>query len=250
MLEKYHETFLDTVPFKTIATFTLFQAAYLLLCFGLTWIPIAGVLFPLLIMLLVPVRQYLLPKFFKRAHLQDLDAAEYEEAPATAFNMSFEASYFNPFLNSSAYLLKVLYWITDADALYSWQDQDVQARINNIDSGEILDEVITRSRGEIRRTQSPKASSLTPTSSLEAIKPAYSPRLTQRVYSPRLNELRGERSPRLTGQGLETVQTPSPCLNELKGEQSNGQGLETRKTPSPGPSVLGQSSPGSSSYKT
>lgn len=219
VLEKNHETFLDTVPFKTIATFTLFQAAYLLLCFGLTWIPIAGVLFPLLIMLLVPVRQYMLPKFFKRAHLQDLDAAEYEEAPAIAFNMSFE-------------------------------DQDVQARINNIDGGEILDEVITRSRGEIRRTQSPKASSLTPSSSLEAIKPAYSPRLTQGVYSPRLNELRGERSPRLTGKGLETVQTPSPRFNELRGEQSNGQGLETRTTSSPGPSVLGQSTPGSSSNKT
>lgn len=62
------------------------------MCFGLTWIPIAGVLFPLLIMLLVPVRQYLLPKFFKGAHLQDLDAAEYEEAPAIAFNPSFEVS--------------------------------------------------------------------------------------------------------------------------------------------------------------
>lgn len=114
MLEKYHGTFLETVPFKTIATFTLFQTAYLLLCFGITWIPIAGVLFPLLIMLLVPVRQYLLPKFFKRAHLQDLDAAEYEEAPAVAFNMSFEVSYSNPVLNSSAFALNIC---TDADAL-------------------------------------------------------------------------------------------------------------------------------------
>ncbi|PQM42781.1 putative boron transporter 2 [Prunus yedoensis var. nudiflora] len=175
VLEKYHGTFLETVPFKTIGTFTLFQTAYLLMCFGLTWIPIAGVLFPLLIMLLVPVRQYLLPKFFKRAHLQDLDAAEYEEAPTIAFNMSFE-------------------------------DQDLQSRITNIDGGEILDEIITRSRGEIRHTQSPKASSLTPTS-LEGIKPAYSPRTSQRVYSPHLSELRGERSPQ---QGLERTQSPSP----------------------------------------
>lgn len=58
------------------------------MCFGLTWIPIAGVMFPLLIMLLVPVRQYFLPKFFKGAHLQDLDAAEYEEAPALPFNLA------------------------------------------------------------------------------------------------------------------------------------------------------------------
>jgi len=92
LLEEYHATFVETVPFKTVAMFTVFQTVYLLLCFGLTWIPIAGVLFPLLIMLLVPVRQYCLPKFFKGAHLQELDAAAYEEAPAIAFNMSFEVS--------------------------------------------------------------------------------------------------------------------------------------------------------------
>lgn len=96
VLKKYHATFVETVPFKAIAYFTLFQTVYLLVCFGLTWIPIAGVLFPLLIMLLVPVRQYFLPKFFKGAHLQDLDAAEYEEAPAIAFNMSFEVCCLNP----------------------------------------------------------------------------------------------------------------------------------------------------------
>jgi len=186
VLEDYHATFVETVPFKTIATFTLFQTTYLLLCFGLTWIPIAGVLFPLLIMLLVPVRQYVLPKFFKGAHLQDLDAAEYEEAPAIAFNVSF-------------------------------QNQDPQARVTNFDDGEILDEIITRSRGEIRLTQSPKVTSSTPTS-LEDIRPAHSPRISQRVYSPHVNELRGEHSPRLKGKGLEAKQTPSP-----------------------GPSILGQS---------
>ncbi|XP_030938591.1 probable boron transporter 2 [Quercus lobata] len=186
VLEDYHATFVETVPFKTIATFTLFQTTYLLLCFGLTWIPIAGVLFPLLIMLLVPVRQYVLPKFFKGAHLQDLDAAEYEEAPAIAFNVSF-------------------------------QNQDPQARVTNFDDGEILDEIITRSRGEIRLTQSPKVTSSTPTS-LEDIGPAHSPRISQRVYSPHVNELKGEHSPRLKGKGLEAKQTPSP-----------------------GPSILGQS---------
>lgn len=84
---EYHATFVETVPFKTIAAFTIFQTVYLLVCFGITWIPIAGVLFPLMIMLLVPVRQYILPKFFKGAHLQDLDASEYEEAPALPFNL-------------------------------------------------------------------------------------------------------------------------------------------------------------------
>src|ERR1044072_1211941 len=95
VLEDYHATFVETVPFKSIATFTIFQTVYLLGCFGLTWVPIAGVMFPLLIMLLVPVRQYFLPKFFKGAHLQDLDAATYEEAPAIAFSLSFEVSILN-----------------------------------------------------------------------------------------------------------------------------------------------------------
>ncbi|KAB2634686.1 boron transporter 2 [Pyrus ussuriensis x Pyrus communis] len=46
--------------------------------------------FPLLNMLLVLVRQYFLPKFFKRAHLQDLDAAECEEALSITFNLPLE----------------------------------------------------------------------------------------------------------------------------------------------------------------
>ena len=84
---------METVPFKTIAVFTIFQTAYLFVCFGITWIPIAGVLFPLMIMLLVPVRQYILPKFFEGAYLQDLDAAEYEESPAVPFNLVTVSSY-------------------------------------------------------------------------------------------------------------------------------------------------------------
>lgn len=183
VLEDYHATFIETVPFKTIAAFTLFQTVYLLVCFGLTWIPIAGVLFPLLIMLLVPVRQYVLPKFFKGAHLQDLDAAEYEEAPAVSYNMTIE-------------------------------DQDPQARTTNIDDGEILDEIITRSRGEIRRTQSPKVTSSTP-GSVENMKSSYSPRLSQRAYSPRVSEPRVDRNPRLTGKGAELKQTPSPGFSNL-----------------------------------
>nr|TKR68983.1 hypothetical protein D5086_0000309230 [Populus alba] len=135
-------------------------------------------------MLLVPVRQYVLPKFFKGAHRQDLDAAEYEEAPA---------------------------------------DQDPQARNTNIDGVEILDEMITRSRGEIRHTQSPKITSSTP-GSVEDIKSSYNPCLSQRAYSPRAGELRVDQSPRFSGKGVELKQNPSP-----------------------GPSNLGQSSHGSSS---
>ncbi|KAH1117541.1 hypothetical protein GLYMA_17G088800v4 [Glycine max] len=118
VMEEHHAAFIETVPFKTVAMFTLFQTAYLLLCFGLTWIPIAGVLFPLLIMLLIPVRQYFLPKFFKGAHLQELDAAAYEETPAISFNLSFD-------------------------------DSGSQTTTVNNNSGEIPVEIITRSPGEI-----------------------------------------------------------------------------------------------------
>ncbi|XP_010248503.1 PREDICTED: probable boron transporter 2 [Nelumbo nucifera] len=192
VLEKYHATFIETVPFKAIAIFTLFQTVYLLLCFGITWIPIAGVLFPLLIMLLVPVRQYVLPKFFKGAHLQDLDAAEYGEAPAVAYNISFDT-------------------------------QDDYARSDHTDGGEILDDMITRSRGEIRHIYSPKVTSSTPTSQ-DGIEPVHSPRVPQRTYSPHESELRVKRSPRF-----------------------NGTGPEAKQTPSPGPSMLGQHHHGSTS---
>ncbi|KAK9108107.1 hypothetical protein Syun_024118 [Stephania yunnanensis] len=158
VLEECHATFVETVPFKAIATFTLFQMAYLLLCFGITWIPIAGVLFPLLIMLLVPVRQYVLPKLFKGAHLQDLDAAEYEEATAT--RLQFDA-------------------------------RGPQEVILDIDSKEVLDDIITRSRGEIRHVHSPKLTSSTP-SSLDDIKPAYSPRMPCRMHSPHMSKLKME----------------------------------------------------------
>jgi len=161
VLEDYHATFVETVPFGTIAKFTLFQTSYLLICFGLTWVPIAGLLFPLMIMLLVPVRQYILPKFFKGVHLQDLDAAEYEEAPAIPFNYP--------------------------------QEGEFGARPSNVDVGEVLDEVVTRSRGEIRRTCSSRITSTTTTPTRDG-KSIQSPRLSSK--SPRVNELRAMHSPR------------------------------------------------------
>ncbi|KAG4170053.1 hypothetical protein ERO13_A12G122300v2 [Gossypium hirsutum] len=163
VLKQKHATFVETVPFKTIAIFTVFQTIYLLICFGLTWVPIAGVMFPLMIMLLVPVRQYLLPKFFKGAHLYDLDAAEYEEAPALPFNLATE---------------------TELGHGASYEGE-----------GEIFDEVITRSRGEFRHTSSPKITSSTSTPANDP-RSHLSPRLSS---SPHLGELRGERSPRARG---------------------------------------------------
>ncbi|EOY06852.1 HCO3- transporter family isoform 1 [Theobroma cacao] len=168
VLEEYHATFVETVPFKTIAVFTIFQTAYLFVCFGITWIPIAGVLFPLMIMLLVPVRQYILPKFFKGPHLQDLDAAEYEESPAVPFNL-----------------------VTEGELVRT---------ASFADDEEILDGMITRSRGEIRRMCSPKVTSSTATPSKE-FKSLQSPRFSEKVYSPRVSELREEQSPGKVGRG-------------------------------------------------
>lgn len=167
VLEEYHATFVETVPFKTIATFTLFQTVYLLTCFGLTWIPIAGVLFPLMIMLLVPVRQYFMPKLFKAAHLTDLDAAEYEESPALAYDVAAEF--------------------------------DMGVRNTQADSSEILDELVTRSRGEIRRVNSSKVTSSTGTPASD-IKGLNSPRYVREMISPRM-AMRQEQSPRLGGRG-------------------------------------------------
>ncbi|KAM0921656.1 hypothetical protein ACQ4PT_006623 [Festuca glaucescens] len=161
VLEEHHTTFVETVPFKTIAMFTLFQTTYLLVCFGITWIPLAGVLFPLMIMLLVPVRQYILPKLFKGAHLNDLDAAEYEESPAIPFNLAA---------------------------------QDIDVALGHTQSAEILDDMFTRSRGEIKRLNSPKITSSggTPVTELKGLR---SPCISEKAYSPRVTELRHERSP-------------------------------------------------------
>ncbi|KAL8544818.1 hypothetical protein ACS0TY_005144 [Phlomoides rotata] len=182
VLDDYHATFVETVPFKAIAMFTIFQTTYLLLCFGITWVPIAGLLFPLLIMLLVPVRQYFLPKFFKGAHLQDLDAADYEEAPAVPFNIPTEG--------------------------------ELGSGHSFADGGEILDGIITRSRGEIKHMCSPRitSSSTTPARDLKL----QSPRLSEKAYSPRINELRegtsrrGPHSP-MTGEvGPSNLRLKSP----------------------------------------
>lgn len=79
VLEGSHASYVESVPLKYIALFTIFQLVYLLICFGVTWIPVAGILFPLPFFLLIAIRERLLPKLFQPQHLQELDASEYEE---------------------------------------------------------------------------------------------------------------------------------------------------------------------------
>ncbi|KAG5225309.1 boron transporter [Salix suchowensis] len=91
VLEGVHASFVELVPFKQIAIFTIFQIVYFLICFGVTWIPIAGILFPLPFFLLIGIRQRILPRLFQPNHLQELDADEYEEivgAPARSRSLS------------------------------------------------------------------------------------------------------------------------------------------------------------------
>lgn len=79
ILEGPHASFVESVPFKTIAMFTVFQCVYFLICYGVQLIPIGGILFPLPFFLLIPIREHLLPHIFEPIDLQELDAAEYEE---------------------------------------------------------------------------------------------------------------------------------------------------------------------------
>ncbi|XP_047313442.1 boron transporter 4-like [Impatiens glandulifera] len=81
VLEENHASFVESVSFRYIAGFTLFQLVYFLFCYGITWIPIAGILFPLPFFFLITIRQHILPRMFHSMSLQELDAAEYEEIP-------------------------------------------------------------------------------------------------------------------------------------------------------------------------
>ncbi|KAL0297322.1 UNVERIFIED_CONTAM: putative boron transporter 6 [Sesamum radiatum] len=93
VLEESHASFVESVPFKYITSFTLFQLVYLLVCFGITWIPVAGILFPLPFFLLISIREHLLPKVFPPQYLQELDAAEYEEIVGHPDDASGESSH-------------------------------------------------------------------------------------------------------------------------------------------------------------
>lgn len=78
---------------------------------------------------------------------------------------------------------------------------------------EILDEMVTRSRGEVRRISSPKITSSTATPTQE-IRGIHSPRLA--AYSPRVGELRGEISPLSgrTGPSPRTLETRTSNLGK------------------------------------
>ncbi|KAL0731789.1 hypothetical protein Bca4012_027883 [Brassica carinata] len=95
VLEGAHASFVEKVPYKSMAVFTMLQIVYFGLCYGVTWIPVAGIMFPVPFFLLITIRQYLLPKLFRPAHLRELDAAEYEEilgTPRNPLELSFRSA--------------------------------------------------------------------------------------------------------------------------------------------------------------
>ncbi|KAH7512486.1 hypothetical protein FEM48_Zijuj12G0095800 [Ziziphus jujuba var. spinosa] len=95
VLEGAHPSFVESVPFKHIVSFTLFQLAYLVACFLITWIPIAGILFPLPLFFLVIIRRRILPNLYDPFHLNELDGVEYEEIVGVARG-SLRLSFKNP----------------------------------------------------------------------------------------------------------------------------------------------------------
>ncbi|CAN8326987.1 unnamed protein product [Cochlearia groenlandica] len=131
VLEGLHASFMEIVPYKSIVMFTLFQLLYCLICYGVTWIPVGGILFPLPFFILIAIRQYILPKMFDPSHLRVLDSSEYEEmVGAPQRNSSFG---FNRELREA----------------HDIPMSSVEISEDEFYDAEILDE-ITTSRGELK----------------------------------------------------------------------------------------------------
>ena len=80
-LKYSHALYLETVSFGAIVLFTVIQVA----CVAATVVVVqcggpGGICFPIMIMALVPMRLYLLPRLFKQEFLKDLDADSVEVA--------------------------------------------------------------------------------------------------------------------------------------------------------------------------
>ncbi|KAK9065629.1 hypothetical protein SSX86_015030 [Deinandra increscens subsp. villosa] len=139
VLEKVHASFIESVPFRSIVIFTMFQAVYFMVCYGMTWIPVAGILFPVPFFLLISIRQHILPNLFQLNHLKELDAAEYEEIMGSPTHApSFNLRSFSTF-GSSRKLFQEM-----GSAQGGSNEGDV-----SIYDDEILDE-LTTNRGEIK----------------------------------------------------------------------------------------------------
>lgn len=132
VLEGPHASYVEKVPYKYIAIFTIFQVVYLMICFGVTWIPIGGILFPVPFFLLISIREHLLPKLFHPHHLQELDASEYEEiagAPHRNRSISLTVMLIFPFICQFYFLLSLVIIkksLSNVDQLVQHQSQKLK----------------------------------------------------------------------------------------------------------------------------
>ncbi|CAN6830054.1 unnamed protein product [Brassica oleracea] len=164
--EEYHATFVEAVPFRTIAMFTPNG-----LSVNLLW-------------------SHMDPNSRSHVPFNDhvLDSSEYEEAPALPFNLAALLLLFYP-----------LHFNFE-------QETEIGSTTSYPGDSEILDEVITRSRGEFRHTSSHKVTSSSST-------PVNNRSLSQE-FSPRVGELRfGQMSPRVVGNSPKPACGRSP-LNQ------------------------------------
>jgi len=74
---KIASPYIETVSLKYIALFTLIQIVLLGVTYGVTWTQ-AAISFPIFIVLMVPVRTFVLPRIFPLVALKDLDCEEEE----------------------------------------------------------------------------------------------------------------------------------------------------------------------------
>lgn len=81
------------------------------------------------------------------------------------------------------------------------------------ESGETLDEIITRSRGEVKHTSSPKVKTSTGTSASDSRGMRCPPRHT--VHSPWVRELKREQSPSASGRGALGLKAPEGTPSNL-----------------------------------
>jgi hypothetical protein len=68
--------YVELVPMSDTLKFTALQLAALSVVYGVTWAGIYGISFPLFIMALVPLRQFVIIKMFPASSLRHLDSAE------------------------------------------------------------------------------------------------------------------------------------------------------------------------------
>ncbi|XP_010454873.1 PREDICTED: probable boron transporter 6 isoform X1 [Camelina sativa] len=137
VLEGVHASFIELVPYRVIVTFTLFQLVYFLLCYGMTWIPMAGIFFPALFFLLISIREHLLPKLFDPQHLHVLDASDYEEIVAAPIQQS---SFAYRKLGSSHHLSEGEDEFHDAEILDEMTTSRGEIRIRTISFKEVQQE--------------------------------------------------------------------------------------------------------------